>query len=64
MCGTKENWGIVDNSFYWKNKGVGMGRGIIDIGSQLATRFDLEHKIGFAYVEFKVLKGHLDRSVY
>lgn len=33
MCGIKENWGIVDNSFYWKNKGVGMGSGIIDIGS-------------------------------
>lgn len=25
-------WSIFDNSFYWKNRGVGIGSGIIDIG--------------------------------
>lgn len=39
--GTKEDWGIFDNSFYWSNRDVGMGSGIMHIGSQLATEFDL-----------------------
>lgn len=30
----------------------------------IGYEFDLEHKIGFACVEFKFRKDHLDRGVY
>ena len=63
MCETRKIGVLLTTVFTEKNRDVGIHNGNTDIGSQQDTKFDLEYKIGFACVEFMVLKGVLKAQV-